>query len=1488
MKRKWIKRIGWILLIPVLLFLLLVVLVYLPPVQNYLKKELTAYASKASGMQISIDYLRLRFPLNLEINNAIAIQQSDTLVALESLNMRMKVLPLFSGELEFDGISVDNASVNSAGLISGMRLQGRIGHLYVVSRGVNLSQETAVVNQVDLKNTSLQLHLNDSVAEKNDTVQEALRWRLVLESLNFGNISFGLVIPADSTQLYTRIGDLSVENVDVDLLQQLYALESFRLSNTSLTYDVVNVPPVDGFDTSHISLRNMRMGLDSLKSRGRELHAVISECSMDERSGLSITSLTGNIFMDTLSLRVPRLTLTTPHSDLNFRARMEWDPGRNLMEGPLTARLNANIGKQDVLLFAGGLSESFKKAYPFRPLTIQVVAEGNLDNLQLPQLSADLPGAFTLSGNGILANMSDSVNRSGTIDLSMVGQNLGFLSALVPGNRVRIPRNISMTANATMRGPQVDAQALLRESVGKISLNGRLNTHNQVYTATVAIDSLQVNHFLPQDSIYSVSATATAQGRGFDFTSARSNASVTASVDRLEYSRYMISDIDLSAELRNALVSGRLTSNNALLVMDAEGEYNLSSRYTNARLNAHVARLEIDDLGLIPERFGEPISFTLTAAALNDTVRGELVTGDLRIRLRAVEAMEPLLSQSRVFMDVLTRQINARVLDHAELRRALPSASLVVNSGNNNPLSRYLSSKNIRYKRVDVAFVGTPRIGINGQAMINTLRVDTLQLDTVFFAIQQDTTRMRLLGDVINGPGNPQFDFRASITGEVRTDDAELTVEYQNENGDTGLLLGVNARPQDNGFLFSLIPENPVVAFRPFSFNGHNTVFLRNDRRLVADVQMLNTEGMGLIVRSLPDTSYLQNLDIEIRRIPLADISRMLPYYPGFGGLFSLEANYRQSQDRMQVSAEATIGDFEYEDRRVGNLGVGATWFPGPGNMNYLNAYFANEGTEILTANGTYQSSDGGNLDVNAVLDHFPMSLADAFIPDGLVSLTGDLDGDLYIAGAPSTPQVNGELRLDSVTAVSAQYGVSLRFDNRPLNITNSRLIFDQFGIYASTDNPFTINGYIDFQDLANARADLALLAQNYRLLDAPRTDSSIVYGRVVVDLNSTIRGPLSNLAMRGNLNVLGSTNATYVLTDSPLTVQDRLGDLVEFVSFSDTINQQTDDVQTGTLSGFDVMMTIGIDPAVQLRADLSPDQSNYVALQGGGDLSFQYTIQGDMLLSGRYTLQGGTIKYSLPVIPLKEFAITEDSYVEFSGDPMNPNLNIIAVERMRVSVANTGDDGSRMVSFDVSIEVKNTLENMDVVFNLDAPEDMEVQNELAAMSVEERSKQAIAMMATGTYLARGGRSEGLDMGAAFDNLLQSQLTGLAGSALKNMNISLGMENYDDPSGNQRTDYNFRYSQRFFNDRVQVVIGGRVSTGSDTEQTQSFIDNVSLEYRLDDSGSRYVRLYHDRNYESLFEGEVIETGAGLVLRKRVNRLGELFIFRRKKNKTENQ
>jgi hypothetical protein len=255
-------------------------------------------------------------------------------------------------------------------------------------------------------------------------------------------------------------------------------------------------------------------------------------------------------------------------------------------------------------------------------------------------------------------------------------------------------------------------------------------------------------------------------------------------------------------------------------------------------------------------------------------------------------------------------------------------------------------------------------------------------------------------------------------------------------------------------------------------------------------------------------------------------------------------------------------------------------------------------------------------------------------------------------------------------------------------------------------------------------------------------------------------------------------------------------------------------------------------------------------------------------------------MKYTLPVIPLKTFSIKNGSYIDFTGEPMNPTLNLAATERMKASVS-TADGASRSVAFDVGLKVTNTLSNMGLEFTIDAPEDMSVQNELAGMPPEEKNKLAVAMLATGMYLA-SSNEQGFNAGNALNNFLQNEINNIAGQALNTaVDVNVGMEQNMRDDGSTHTDYSFKFSKRFFSNRLNVIIGGKVSADGNTAGNESgaYIDDISLEWRLDDGGTRYVRVFHEKNYDNLFEGELIENGAGILLRKKMDRLSELFIFK---------
>ena len=94
------------------------------------------------------------------------------------------------------------------------------------------------------------------------------------------------------------------------------------------------------------------------------------------------------------------------------------------------------------------------------------------------------------------------------------------------------------------------------------------------------------------------------------------------------------------------------------------------------------------------------------------------------------------------------------------------------------------------------------------------------------------------------------------------------------------------------------------------------------------------------------------------------------------------------------------------------------------------------------------------------------------------------------------------------------------------------------------------------------------------------------------------------------------------------------------------------------------------------------------------------------------------------------------------------------------------------------------------------------------------------------------------------------------------------------------TDYSFKFAKRFWNNRLRVIVGGKVSTGTEVaNQNQSFFTNVSFEYRLSPTSNKYLRLYYDRDSYDWLEGDIGEYGGGFLWRRKLQHFKDIFNFK---------
>ena len=1525
--KKVLKWCGIIISIPFALFIIISILIYIPPVQDFIVRKAASAASAAAGMDISVGRISLSFPLNLNIHNVSAVQEKDTLLSAGKITLKVQMKPLFRKQVEIDAFRLEEISLNTMNMIEGLALKGELGELYLESHGVALSPETATINSFILKDTHMDICIADTAAA-DTTAGEPLYWQFMLQKANLENVAINLSMPLDSMNMGVNIGSATLTEGLVDLRKEAYSIQKFRINNSSASYVSGNEKPAEGFDPSYIAIAGLNIGLDSIYYCGNEIKAEIKELRMKERSGLEIISAGGKIMANDERIGISGLELKTTDSYFSVQAGAEWNISQLTNrqsqinnDGSISARIMADIGKNDLFRFLTGMPEDFRKDFPAEPVQIRAGVDGSLNRMRITGVSAEIAEHIRLTAEGYLNDVTDSTKMAAHLDMDGIFPDMKFAQSLI-GTTV-IPADMTIKGSADIRNDSIISSLGLTQGDGLAELNAGFIPDTESFFAEMELKELNIHNFLPSDSLFRVTASLSAEGKGFDIFSPDTRMNIKAGVSNFEYARYSFSGIDMKAGLADGKTNVAFNINDNMMEIGSILDADISSNNIMAKMRTDIKRLDLHSLGLVaqPLKIAQDIDIDARTDMKNrhqakvsinnirlttekssfktkdlnfgvsmteDSLRTYINSGDMTMLLRTTGGIDKVTDKLTKISTLAAKQWESRTLNLDTLRALLPETSFRLFAGDDNPFVNTLEMSGIGFSKLYASLNTSSANGINSSAYLYGLHTDSLRLDTITFRAIQDTTGIILTGGVKANHTKQQEAFGISLDGGIFNGNARMMVKYDNAQNQTGALIGMEAVLRDKGISLHMLPEAPILVYRKFQLNKDNYIFLSDKGRIHADMKLYDEKGTGLQIYSVPDSTLLQDITVSVNRIDIGEFKRIIPYMPPIEGVINAEAHYVQQKENMFMTAlETDISRLAYSGKPLGNWTMSGVYLPMENSGHHVDGYITRNGSTLAEINGQYRAAasdeEKDRISAHMQLMRFPLDIAGAFVPEDMARLKGYAGGEITVEGPTDSPVINGRLATDSVNVFIPMASVNLRLEDKPITVTNNKLVFDKYSIFSRGKNPYVIDGSIDFADMSNMRMDLKMTARNFEVFNAKKNRTSMVYGKMYIDLNTTIKGTPDAISVRGGANILGSSDFTYVLRESPLTVEDRLAETVTFVNFADTAAARRKPLEEMRPGGIDMLVNLHIDQAVQCKVDINESGSNYMRVEGGGDLTFQYTPDGNMLLNGRYSLMSGEMKYEMPVIPLKTFKIREGSYIEWTGNVMDPRLNIQAYERMRTSVTQEGQ-AARMVGFDVGVSITNRLSNLGFAFTIDAPEDGSMQNELAAMSASQKNKAAVTMLVTGMYISDSSTAK-LDANSALNSYLQGQINNIAGNALKTIDLSVGMETTNaTETGDQRTDYNFQFAKRFWNNRVRVVIGGKISTGNAAVRDESFIDNISLEYRLDNSGTRYVKLFHDKKYANVLEGEVTETGAGIVLKKKVSRIRELFMFQRKRKK----
>ncbi len=351
----------------------------------------------------------------------------------------------------------------------------------------------------------------------------------------------------------------------------------------------------------------------------------------------------------------------------------------------------------------------------------------------------------------------------------------------------------------------------------------------------------------------------------------------------------------------------------------------------------------------------------------------------------------------------------------------------------------------------------------------------------------------------------------------------------------------------------------------------------------------------------------------------------------------------------------------------MGDVGTEIVYMPKSDGSHYVDGFLNYEGEEVATVKGTYKSEGNGYLDVEVGMEKLPLHFVNGFVPDQIMGLKGYGEGKLSLKGALSQLDVEGEVSIwISAYLVSVPYGITMRFANDPVRIIDSELLFENSMMYANNESPLNTQGSLDFTNLEKMMLDIRMRAQNFLLIDAKENARSEAFGKAYVNFYGAMRGPVSNLKMQGKLDVLGNTDMTYVLKESELTTDTQLDELVKFTNFKEW---KPVVVERPALEGLNMMLGMSIDESAHILCALNADQTNYIDLMGGGNLTMTYNSVDGIGITGKYTLNNGKMKYRCLSFRSRRLISRTAATSSLTGDPFNPTLNITATENVRTTV---------------------------------------------------------------------------------------------------------------------------------------------------------------------------------------------------------------------------
>lgn len=1573
-KPTWLRRTLKTLMWVVIVILLIPVLLYIPPVQTFVKNIACDFVYKSTGMKVDIGKFRLSFPLDVSLEKVLVLDQhADTMVRANKVIADVKFLPLLKLDVQLKRLSLEEGYYRMVSPDSSMIMSVAAGLLDVDDKSsANISTGEINLNKALLRNGNLKLYMN--VWKQKPTPADSSSstpFLIKANDLKLENFSFAMSMLPTIDTLYLTARDINLKQGVVDLgknkvswklasvadgsgayytptpewvaahpapesqpssgppmqiLGDSISLDSFRF-----IYAMKGAKPLPGFDASYIEVSEIGLGMKNFYNESSTVRLPITRLQAKERSGLRIVSGSGGINVDSTGLSLKNLDVNTLYSYVRGNADVPFALMELKPQAPVNVNVEARLGMPDIDSFMPSLKE-YTSLLPARnPLDVTLEADGSLESVDIDRLEASLRDVMSLQAEGYADNPLDIKKLEAEVDFNGRISDPRLINKFMGESEIKVPA-FHIEGTATAMRENYGADFTLTSTAGNASGTGHVGLNSEKYNIDAEVDGLDVGYFMPSLGIGSVTASVQAEGAGFNPLSGKAVTDARLRVNSIEYNKRLFRDIRADVVLRpdNNFDLYAVSANDGLN-LEIEGNGSIHPDDYVFDLAAHIRDLDLHKIGMSPEMSNGKGTIYINGTASPDRwlYAADLklvdfdwnlpnqyihLPGGLTARIDATETstsadidsyMTSLAFRSpsglKMLVDGMTKatdeimtQVKRRDLQMDSISAVLPPFTLSLNASGRGLLNQFLVPSGMN---LDTIYGSISKDSLfHGNIAARRFTSGSINIDTLDLALKERRNLLDYKIHMGNRPGTMDEFAQVNLNGYLGSNRLGAFLTQHNLQGKMGYRIGLTAAVQDSTVSVHFTPLKSTIAYLPWTLNDDNYIdYNLSNMKVEANLQASSSES-SILLRTEPTSSGNDELHMKLDNIKIEDFLSMSLFAPPITG--AVNSDIHVLYDGSTLSGSGTLGvrQLTYEKNKLGDFDLNLKAGMAHDGSTDVTASMLVNGEPAIAAYANLKNDSVGGLIPDSIgvrLTEFPLKLANPFLGD-MATLAGRLNGAMKMDGSFAKPIFNGAISFADASVYIPMVGCKLGFDTVPVGVVNSVVDFDQFDIYGVNTNPITIDGSVDASSFSNILLNFGINARNCQLIKSDSRSKADLFGKLFINLDGSVKGSLSMMDVKANLDILGTTDVTYRLNMAPSEITGGSSDnVVKFVNFNDTTQVAKADSVAQT-SAMRIRAALTISPGTKAVVLLSPNGTDKVQLQPTANLNYFQNYMGDMRLNGTLTLGNGFARYKIPLIGEKMFTFNPSSQVTWNGDVMNPKLNITATDEMKANVAQGSN--SRLVNFLVTLNATGSLSAPNVSFDLSTDDDLSLQNELQSMSADQRQTQAMNLLLTGQYTGQNIKTNGAS--TLSTNMLYGYLTSTlnkwAAQNIRGVDLSFGVDQYDklqDGASSTQTSYSYQVSKSLFNNRFKIQVGGNYSTDASADEnlSQNLISDISAEYVLKqtETVNMSVRLFRHTGFESILEGEITETGGGFVLKRKLNNLLHIFRFGSGRKKEKN-